>query len=233
MVALNFTLFSDDDLAAFATDLNPVWRLCGNIELEARKQTFGGQHAKEGVRELGMIAREICQSIGGINEECRTARHHYLRNELLQQSPNLEIESDKRKVESFLVKLGFGADMVGALNAAESDYTATANAFELKNCLSHLRSFLEHLHRGAAKSVAAKASDVVKDKWGDATEYLRIQGYFTRQHADFATSLYTLISDTSVHPLGTEREYARLLRNVVIEYGVMFLTTLDKRGVTI
>jgi hypothetical protein len=30
-----------------------------------------------------------------------------------------------------------------------------------------------------------------------------------------------------------DREYARLLRNVVIEYGVMFLTVLDKRGVTI
>jgi hypothetical protein len=41
------------------------------------------------------------------------------------------------------------------------------------------------------------------------------------------------MSDTSVHPLAAEREYARLLRNVVIEYGVMFLTILDKNGVRI
>jgi hypothetical protein len=56
---------------------------------------------------------------------------------------------------------------------------------------------------------------------------------FTKQHEAFVTTLYTLISDTSVHPLGTDREYARLLRNVVIEYGVMFLSTLAKKGVKI
>ncbi len=39
------------------------------------------------------------------------------------------------------------------------------------------------------------------------------------------------MSDEGVHPLIAEPEYARLLRNVVIEYGVMFLATLDKKGV--
>jgi hypothetical protein len=52
-----------------------------------------------------------------------------------------------------------------------------------------------------------------------------------KQHEAYVTSLYTLISDASVHQLGAEREYARLLRNVVIEYGVMFLTVLAKKGV--
>jgi hypothetical protein len=151
----------------------------------------------------------------------------------LQELPNLEIESDKLKVEGFLIKLGFSADMVKALDAAESDYKSTASAFELKNCLGHLRSFLEHLHREAAKSIAAAAGQTVIDRWGDATLYLRQQGYFTKQHETFVTSLYTLLSDESVHPLTAEREYARLMRNVVIEYGVMFLIMLDKRGVKI
>ncbi len=120
--------------------------------------------------------------------------------------------------------------MVKTLNAAESDYKATATAFELKNCLGHLRSFLEHLHREVTKSIAKTAGDVVTDRWGEAILYLRQQNYFTRQHEAFVASLYTLLSDESVHPLTAEREYARLLRNVVIEYGVMFLTVLDKRG---
>lgn len=231
LIALNFTLFSDAELATLANDFTPFWKICGNLELEARKQSFGGQHASEKVRNIGLIALEIRKSLSGIAEECRTARHYYLRTELLKQSPNLEIDSDKRKVESFLIKLGFSTEMVGALNAAESEYTATATPFELKNCLSHLRSFLEHLHRQAAKSIAANAGDTIKDRWGDATEYLLKHGYFAKQNTDFATALYTLISDTSVHPLVTEREYARLLRNVVIEYGVMFLTMLDKRGI--
>jgi hypothetical protein len=40
-----------------------------------------------------------------------------------------------------------------------------------------------------------------------------------------------MISDTSVHPLVTEREYARLMRNLSIEYGLLLLTKLDKAGV--
>jgi len=63
--------------------------------------------------------------------------------------------------------------------------------------------------------------------------YLRQKQCFTKQHESFVASLYTLLSDESVHPLTADREYARLLRNVVIEYGVMFLTVLDKRGVKI
>ena len=39
------------------------------------------------------------------------------------------------------------------------------------------------------------------------------------------------MSDESVHPLAATREHARLLRNVVIEYGVMFLSLLDKKGI--
>jgi hypothetical protein len=96
-----------------------------------------------------------------------------------------------------------------------------------------LRSFLEHLHRKSAEAIANATNETVADKWGDATLFLRQHGYFTQQQEAFSASLYTLLSDESVHPLTTEREYARLLRNVVIEYGVMFLTVLDKRVVKI
>ena len=123
--------------------------------------------------------------------------------------------------------------MIKTLNAAENAYRSNANPFELKSCLGHIRSFLEHLHRQAAKSIAASAGNTVADRWGDATKYLTDQGYYTKQHEALITSLYTLISDTSVHPLGAEREYARLLRNMVIEYGVMFLTVLAKKGVKV
>jgi hypothetical protein len=120
--------------------------------------------------------------------------------------------------------------MVGALNAAEVEYKSGSNQFELKNCLGHLRSFLEHLHRESVESIAAAAGDAVEDRWGRTTLYLRTQDLITQQHENFVTSLYALLSGESVHPLGAAPEYARLLRNVVIEYGVMFLSVLDKRG---
>lgn len=234
IIALNFNLFSDSELASMPSSLAPLREIAKRQTWSARQPLRGGviennPHYQQGFSEVG---NEIVAAIDGVAEECRKARYWYLKG-ALQELPNLEIEHDKLKVEGFLVKLGFNKDMVEALNVAESDYKSTATAFELKNCLGHLRSFLEHLHREAAKSVAAAAGDTVVDRWGDATLYLREKGYFTVQHEKFIASLYTLLSDESVHPLTADREYARLLRNVVIEYGVMLLSVLDQRGVTI
>ena len=233
MIALNFNLFSDSDLVSLSSGLAHLYDI-------ARRQTYSAIGSRGGpmkknphyVAGFSEAGKEIAAAIEGIREECRKARYFYLKG-ALQELPNLEIESDKLKVEGFLLKLGFNATMVQSLNAAESDYKSTATAFELKNCLGHLRSFLEHLHRKSAKAIANAAKEAVADKWGDATLFLRQQGYFTKQQEAFSASLYTLLSDESVHPLTTDREYARLLRNVVIEYGVMFLTVLDKRGVKI
>lgn len=234
MIALNFNLFSDSELGSIPSSLAHLREISERQTYSARNSGRGtpmvtNPHYRQGFENVG---REIVAAIDGIVEECRKARYWYLKG-ALQELPNLEIESDKLKVEGFLVKLGFSDKMVKSLDAAESDYKSTATTFELKNCLGHLRSFLEHLHREAAKSIAVAAGATVVDKWGDATIYLRQQGFFSIQHEKFSASLYTLLSDESVHPLTADREYARLLRNVVIEYGVMFLTVLDHRGVKI
>lgn len=234
MIALNFNLFSDNDLVSIPSDLSQLYKIAERQTYSARGPRNGPKvqnpHFMQGYTEIG---NEIVESIKGITEECRKARYFYLKG-ALQELPNLEIESDKLRVEGFLVKLGFSITMVQALNAAESDYKSTATAFELKNCLGHLRSFLEHLHRESAKSIStAMSQPLTRDRWGDATLFLRQQGYISEQHEKFVASLYTLLSDESVHPLTTDREYARLLRNVVIEYGVMFLSVLEKRGVKI
>jgi len=233
MIALNFNLFSDSELAAIPSNLARLREIAERQTYSARGPMGGpmkeNPHYRDGFSAVG---NETVTVIDGITEACRKARYWYLKG-ALQELPNLEIESDRLKVEGFLIKLGFSADMVKALNAAESDYKSAASAFELKNCLGHLRSFLEHLHRQSVKSIAAAASHIVVDRWGDVILYLRQQGYFTKQHETFVASLYTLLSDESVHPLTADREYARLLRNVVIEYGVMFLTVLDKKGVKI
>jgi hypothetical protein len=233
MMALNFNLFSDAELESIPKKLSHL-RNIANLQTYSAIGSRGGPmknnpHYKQGYSQAGSA---IVAAIDGIEQECGQGRYWYLKG-VLQELPNLEIESDRVTVQGFLVKLGFSGEMLKSLNAAGSDYKSTATTFELKNCLGHLRSFLEHLHREAAKSIAAVAGDSVADKWGEATVYLRQQGCFTLQHERFSSSLYTVLSDESVHPLTAEREYARLLRNVVIEYGVMFLTVLDKRGVKI
>ena len=78
-----------------------------------------------------------------------------------------------------------------------------------------------------------QAADGCTTEWGEWILYLRHKRIFTVQHEQFVAALYTLMSDKSVHPLTADREYARLLRNMLIEYGVMFLATLTKNGVKI
>ncbi len=139
MMALNFNLFSD-------TELESIPKKLSHLRNIAHLQTYfsigkrGGQmrsnpHYKQGFSQAG---NAIVAAIDGIERECSQARYWYLKG-ALQDLPNLEIESDKVRVEGFLVKLGFSGDMLKSLNAAESDYKSTATSFELKNCLGHLR----------------------------------------------------------------------------------------------
>ncbi len=233
-IALNWNWFTDEQLGKVAGWLD-------HLRTFASVQTWGQRRprGKSGPVEANPSyvpgheaeANQIVRSIDGITKECEQARYWYLKGSLLQ-TVNLEIESDKAKVEGFLTKLGFSNDMIEVLNAAEKDYKSAADRFELKSCLGHLRSFLEQLHWQAAKGIGINGLNADK-KWGSATGLLREKGYLTKQHGAFVTSLYTLFSDEGVHPLGADQEYARLLRNVVIEYGVMFLAVLDKKGIKI
>ena len=179
---------------------------------------------------LAPLAAEVVAVCDGIIDECKQARYWYLKG-ALQQNANLEVNHDKTRVEHYLKNLGFSDPLLQALNVAERDYRTSATPFELKNCLSHLRSFLEGLHEQASQALARDSAATVGKKWGKSTEFLRECGLLSAQEESFVSSLYTLISDEGVHPLTGEREYARLLRNVVIEYGLMFFTKLEKAGI--
>ena len=227
MIAFNFNVLSPKELEEMPRRLEAVYKM-------AKSQTGGKNlgNARRYKSDNEVEAIYIVSTVEGIMAECEQAGYFYLKGAILQNR-SIEIESDATRVVRYLQSLGFDSSMAEALERAEKEYRDAVNAFDLKNCLGHLRSFLEHLHRETAKHLASGTPDVVKDRWGDATAYLRNKGLFTSQHEVFATSVFTLISDTSVHPLGADREYARLLRNVVIEYGVMFLSVLDKNKITI
>ena len=111
-----------------------------------------------------------------------------------------------------------------SLNVAEQNYRGESDGFELKTCLGHLRSFLEQLHIQACIPIAVSISDPAPpEKWGKATAYLRTNGILSQMEEAFVTSLYTLVSDEAIHPSVAQREYARIRRNMIIEYGLLFL----------
>jgi hypothetical protein len=141
---------------------------------------------------------------------------------------NAEIQGDRGQVQSLLRKLGFSDVLVASLEQAERSYLEASNLFEYKECMSHLRSFLEDLQKEACRLVYLKRGGVLPTTWGKAITYLVSNNVLTKSEEAFVTSLYTLVSDTGVHPLVAEREYASLVRKINIEYGLMFLVRLDK-----
>lgn len=231
-IALNFNLFSDDELEQLATTLRDILR-------RAREKNTKFLVARSGSSQvpnpnydqrLAAVARQIAYICEGLVEECTQARYFYLKG-ALQQNANLEVNLDKTAVEGYLKNLGFSGPLLEALNAAEQDFRESATPFELKNCLGHLRSFLEELHEQASKPFATKVGVDAPKKWGESTDILRKGEFLSAQEQSLALALYTLISDKGVHPLIAEREYARLLRNVVVEYGLLFLTKLARSGI--
>ncbi len=219
-VALNFTIFTDTQyqkLELFAK------QLYADSTLRLRQS-----RAARSVEESRLFL-ELAEAATGLAEECRKARYLYLKCELLE-GLNLEVNQDKDAVRSHLERLGFPQTLVRSLDEAERLYHSKGNEFNLKSSMGLLRSFLEDLQKEILPAAHAKFNGKAPRKWGEGLLYLRTHGVLSQAEEAFAASLYTLMSDEAVHPIIAEREYARLFRNVVIEYALLFLSKLDKIG---
>jgi hypothetical protein len=228
IVALNFDVLRPNEIKKVISWLEPLRKTAVNYSVKSSRKVGYGEkttvnpHYRPGREREGSEIRTI---LSGISEECQQALYYCTKGAVERQGP-LDAEGDKRKIVDYIESLQFPETMRGALEEAEKLFRQDASVFQLKSCMGHLRSFLEALHIESAKAIASSAAEQVDDSWGRSTEYLKTKGVISKQHVAFATSLYTLISDTSIHPLTTEYEYARLLRIVVIEYGVMFLVAV-------
>jgi hypothetical protein len=69
--------------------------------------------------------------------------------------------------------------------------------------------------------------------WGNILAFLHKNDYLSVQEEKLVAGLWAVISKQGVHPLIAEREYGRLIRNMVIECGLVFLSVLSKKGVSI
>lgn len=231
MIALNFTLFSDEELREIPRQLHSALKFLWAIA-KAKDNARPTLLAKEG-KERAQLALQICVSIKGVVEQCRTARHYYLKEQLLNENPNLEIEGDKKKLTDSLSTLGFDPVLIETLRKAEDLYQPTSDGFDLKSCIGLLRSFIERMHIDSAASLAKSISVSVVNSWDPSTTFLKNHSVITQQQDKFARGLYALLSDEGVHPVMARREFCRLSRNMVIEYGVMFLGVLSDKGVKI
>lgn len=228
VVALNFTIFTDAqyaELEIFAIRLQADSALQYQQSRGVRlSQTWAGLSV-----EQPKLFLELAEGAGGLAEECRKARYLYLKGELLE-GLNLEVNQDKDAVRSYLQQLGFPETLGRSLDEAERLYHSKGNEFSLKASMGLLRSFLEDLQKEILPAVHARFGGKAPRRWGEGLQYLRTNGVLSQAEEAFAGSLYTLMSDEAVHPIVADREYARLFRNVVIEYALLFLSKLNKLG---
>ena len=230
-LALQWNLFSNEQLSHVYEWLKPLRQMVDKQTNSARGSRGAMVQNPDYKPGRERESNQIVASIDRIAGYCQRGRFFYLKG-TLRQNTNVDVENDKSKVEEFLQKLGFSSAMLQALNEAEKDFRGSASPFEFKNCLTHMRGFLEHLHLEAGQHIAMTVAGSAHD-WDTSTAFLRKHDYVTVQQEKFARGIYALISDEGVHPLMAERLFARVLRNVIIEYGFMFLTIMDAKGVKI
>jgi hypothetical protein len=220
MIALNYAVFGDQDYEVLTAAITALGNTARN-----RNKAHRDSGATGG--EAGQFWVEIMEAADGIKEECRKARYLYLKSALLE-GLNLEINQDKAAVESYLKAQGFSDGLIGCLNRADQIYQSASSGFEFKSVMGHLRSFMERLQSEGLTKLSPAMPSLQNQKWGDSLKRLRQEGVVSKPEEVYASALYTLLSDEGVHPIIAEKEYARLARNVVIEYALLFLRRLEK-----
>ena len=139
MIALNFTLFTDEEYTQLRTAVESVKGTVPDFRTQARPGSTVESNT------IHNVCREVPILCDSISEGCRKATFLYLKGSLLP-GMNLEINQDKGTVRTFLQKLGFTELLIQSLDEAERLYRAASSPFDLKNSLGHLRNFLEQLH---------------------------------------------------------------------------------------
>ncbi|HTC63324.1 MAG TPA: hypothetical protein VK709_10815 [Candidatus Saccharimonadales bacterium] len=231
MIALNYSIFTDGEYSQLS---EAIKSFAGNakalLQDYLNRNIFDVQYLHIGNVNGRKLCFDIIFSSDGIIEECRKARYFYLKGALLE-GVNLEINQDKASVETHLQQLGFTRPLIDALNEAERLYLNQTTRFDFKNCLGHLRSFLENLQEQAMPAIHVKCGGTLRPGWGGGLAYLAQNSVLSKAEEQFAVGLFRLMSDEGVHVLIAKREYARLARNMVIEYALLFLKKVDKFGV--
>jgi hypothetical protein len=222
MIALNFTVLTESDYDLLATAVT-------NLGYRAGKQLEASRDGRAVGGDSTALCMEIIGAAAGIREECRKARYLYLKGALLD-GINVEVNQDKAAVQSCLKAQGFSDTLGECLDHADRLLYSGSTGFDFKSAMGHLRSFLEKLHSEELTRSQIPAAKPTDATWGDGLEQLERQGLLTKSEKGFARALFTLVSDEGVHPLIAEKEYARLARNVVVEYALLFLSKLQKLG---
>jgi hypothetical protein len=119
MIALNFTLFSDEEYTQLPAAIASIRRTITELEKRPKPSSTLESNTIYYVRD------EVPNLCDSVLEGCRKARYWYVKGSLLP-SMNLEINQDRDKVLTYLEKLGFSQLLIQSLEEAEKLYRTAA-----------------------------------------------------------------------------------------------------------
>ena len=166
--------------------------------------------------------KDIARNIGCAIDKIR---HMRLSKDLLE-GVNLEINQDRNTVKHYLEQFGFPSDLIENIRNVEEAYQSAQSGFDYKTCADHLRSFILGLTKEIADKVAQHDGDTRQKK---PAKYLHDKDFFySTQESDLFQSFIRYLSSDSVHQLRSDREVARIGKNVAIEFALLLSQRLEK-----
>ena len=170
--------------------------------------------------ELQLLGKSFIQS-----------RYQLIKKEL--EFENIEINLDKELVQNEINKFGFSDDLNKCLNRFEDNYRKAKDEFDFKETMGHIRSFMELLIEqiaGKVKNISQVPSSHDFSKFGGNRSYLKRKDvkFLDPDQDNLLGNIYKFISGTGVHTIKSQRECARLAKNITIEWALFLFRRLEK-----
>lgn len=120
----------------------------------------------------------------------------------------------------------------GLLDKVQAEF-GKEDGFDQKAMMGHLRTFFEKLHEHVALALHGRKPET-KDgtdltKCQQVIDYLARKSVLSDKARCLGRILYGILSEEGAHALESTREYVRLCRNMVAEYGLILFYELDRR----
>jgi len=146
----------------------------------------------------------------------------------LEGGIDLEINLDQETLTKEFKRFGFTKDLEETLEKIDNKLMVAEDGFDYKNCMDLIRSFTERLYEQIANSLQIKSW-----KKGDEKESSRVIKHFkevgliSEDQANLLVSIRHFLSNEASHRLKSQREAARLSRNITIEFSLYLIRRLE------
>jgi len=134
-----------------------------------------------------------------------------------------EINQDKKQLISKYSELGFGKELIEALERVDVETEETGSKFKYSQSIGFVRNIYEE----SLRQIAVKIRDATgvaipqwtdnKGKMGEAIDYFKHIKFIFDKEEKLLTGFSGIISDTGSHSLTSERYEVRIAKNILVE----------------